>query len=1333
MGFYGNITNIARTQFQFDRTYPSRYEMDAYCLTDEVYAGRYVLVEYDEAGFDGLKRAEIIDGKFYFENKQQQAVLMTTANTALKTVVYTAVSNNKREDPRDYSNCVFYMCTNGYKEGNPGSDEIAAEFREIARGTHTGDPESTPAYTVNYNIDAEHYGRGRGYDSTVWQKIYSEGNERYIMIAELNTVVPRFDVSADAPTMSPIVPHFDVNSTDVYYLLHMQPAWGMRVAAGEEGVSDETTTWLRESYNEKTGISTLQYYNGEEWVDKGNNDATELAAAIFYNKAGFEKDVSTHVDINNEVQILPTGRSGNKYNAHNGVTSETVEKEDIQEISVVLPVIGNTIASVWDILYDVNTESGNVRYRDVEWKDVVTGTPNQEIGGMTRNLETVAGCINSVHDLMGMIKTTKSDEYLNEAGFNCHYIYEERNAESGEMKYYRIHKYPICTPINEDIISGLPKQDESSSDQEYNEAYERYIATQLPLSEYFLIDSNGRIISTFNKKAISALTGSNIVGYKEDNFGYEYIEIDGMAENFGTIYGCILQIKNLLEVEDSETRDTATATGAINALNDIINVFEDLVPGEFLICDANGRVNSVNWTTKQKIGYTNIGKSSSNIPEDSGTENRWLKLSLNENVDGDDPLLFSLTHEFNEVDSTTTESDKNEEQKFEGSQNLGINNGVGDTLQLYTPIVDTKGHVVGNNIETVILPFGYKTIVSNALTDENAEDLYTKVTQREGNNEEFETKEDQSEKEHKTIASNTQDDLTITTINKWIQTKIKDDEISIAHEIHAIPEIKREHDLNNLSDDDKKSYHQDKITVQDTVYDAAGHVIENRQHTYTLPFGYKTITTNGRVAEDETKNNDGNIPESVENRKTVASDTQDTVALNSGNYWTRVDIENDVITLSHNVRDIDETSSPSSNFNEETGANNENNINIPDWTYDAAGHIRSKKDHYYTLPFGFKTIKTNGRGNDVEENATETPTTTDIVADTTQDELIINSGNKWIRIDTDVSADSITIRHDIHTPTLTKKEDTDLDEIGAFEVQDIQFDEAGHMTHNQVHKYVLPHNFRNINVSSSNEVGAGQNQSGTVEANDYKGEFNLTTQNRWITLKADASDDTISIGHAAAGGTTITTAGDTNSETPTFGSQFTIPYVQYDEMGHITEKGTRNITIPEGKLEYTEDKEDNSVSNVLTSINFTPKSGSIAVTHKNIGDLLLTGYEAGNESNNWIQATNSVNTAFRKIDDRLDGEISRAKEEESRIEGLIKTEINERTAITNKLGTASEKDVDFFAPENILSTQFNYNTDDSITSPKTIEDLFKMVANLQSRIEELESQIKTLMPKEETE
>ena len=47
MGFYGNITNTARTQFHFDLVYPTKYKMVQQCAKDGVYVGRYVLVDYD--------------------------------------------------------------------------------------------------------------------------------------------------------------------------------------------------------------------------------------------------------------------------------------------------------------------------------------------------------------------------------------------------------------------------------------------------------------------------------------------------------------------------------------------------------------------------------------------------------------------------------------------------------------------------------------------------------------------------------------------------------------------------------------------------------------------------------------------------------------------------------------------------------------------------------------------------------------------------------------------------------------------------------------------------------------------------------------------------------------------------------------------------------------------------------------------------------------------------------------------------------------------------------------------------------------------------------------
>lgn len=56
-------------------------------------------------------------------------------------------------------------------------------------------------YEINYLIDKTQYGTAsRLYDSTVWQKVYTDDGERYVMIAELNSVVPSLRLTIDKPT-----------------------------------------------------------------------------------------------------------------------------------------------------------------------------------------------------------------------------------------------------------------------------------------------------------------------------------------------------------------------------------------------------------------------------------------------------------------------------------------------------------------------------------------------------------------------------------------------------------------------------------------------------------------------------------------------------------------------------------------------------------------------------------------------------------------------------------------------------------------------------------------------------------------------------------------------------------------------------------------------------------------------------------------------------------------------------------------------------------------------------------------------------------------------------
>ena len=75
MGFYGNITNTSRTQFVFDKVYSSRYEMDFNCAKDGVYAGRYVLVEYEVDTSEDIYKKNFYCVNYYIFNFYNSSII----------------------------------------------------------------------------------------------------------------------------------------------------------------------------------------------------------------------------------------------------------------------------------------------------------------------------------------------------------------------------------------------------------------------------------------------------------------------------------------------------------------------------------------------------------------------------------------------------------------------------------------------------------------------------------------------------------------------------------------------------------------------------------------------------------------------------------------------------------------------------------------------------------------------------------------------------------------------------------------------------------------------------------------------------------------------------------------------------------------------------------------------------------------------------------------------------------------------------------------------------------------------------------------------------------
>ena len=1353
MGFYGNITNTSKTQFQFDRTYPNRATMEANLTTDGIYAGRYVLIEYDtdlSKTLDTFMRVYFNDdGVAYTAPDLSYISRLNKKDIGLGDIVFTS-NDYVSGQPLVPTDCIFWKCTSILDKN---SNEPATFVRVVSSDSN---------YVMNFNIDTAKYGEGRGYDSTVWQKVYVNNIEKYVQIAELNSVVPTFDISADAPTVYPIQPHFDINSTNVYYKLHWQPQWGFRAKEAKQGNNTMSNDQNGNNYPSDEKIK-YDIYNYDSNTGTTNTSTLEYDAAIYYNKSGFDKSIRNRdISVEDRIQVLPTGISGASYNTHS-LTEETNNntQADIQEFQILLPSLGNTISDVWDIIYgygkkvlpdgtydsDVSS-SNNVRFKDVEWKDAVTGEENTEIGGMTRDLGTLAGCINKVHDLMGMIITDKNNATLNEEWFNKNYIYKEDN------NYYRIHKYPLYETFRVDSFN-LPVRNDYMSDQEYNTAYEESLLEQLEENKqyYLIVDSskNNNQVKALNKKSLSSLGPDDVIGYQSGNYGYEFVIIPDMPGKMATIYGLILKIKNLLEVEDSETRDTSTIIGSINAINDIINIFEDLIPGEFLICDSDGKVNSANWTTAQDYKYTNYNSNNPiSVSKDFDTrENRWLSLSVDK-----DNKQIKLEHVFNEIDDTNTISDKNA-----GSGN-GINNSNDDTLKLYTPIVDNMGHVVGKNIETVTLPYGFKKITTNG---EQATET-TDITPVAGTS----------------IANNTQDEFSINVGNKWLHASMDNttDTLTLAHEVNTIESSNKTNtDLNDGTD---------TITIQDTQYDKAGHVIANQNHTYILPYGYKTFRINGRDITENIKNS-----EDVGTTQTTANNTQDIMNINSGNYWIRADITEDNIKLSHSVRDIDEKANGSTNLNLESNAINENNINIPDWTYDNAGHIRSKKDHYYTLPFGYKTITPA-----VQSTETINPivNTTSIIADNTQDILTVASANKWIRVSGNNTNDTLSIGHEVHNfesgsantkyGLETNVTVNDLDKDNTFEVPVLKFDEAGHITMAETHTVTIPDNFDKVAITVTGKDITSFDASGvdtTLEADTLTDTVTFNVGNRWIQLVGDPSTDKVSIYHAAPGDQANSTK--TGAETPNYGETFNIPEVKYDEAGHISGVSTHTITFPTPSLNDLAATD----SSVITGISMIDGILAITQTNANVGTRTLAGYSEGTDNTD-IDDSDSINTAFGKLqkqihdeetnrtnsitavnnsinnlDSKLSEEISNTINaldvQDTAIDGKYVSAVSETNGIisisrkslptyslasgTNNgtiafngtdiavtgLGSAAYTNSDKYADANILNnTTFIYGIEN-----KTIAELFEIVAGLVTEVANLTTELAELKTKVETE
>lgn len=309
MSLYGNVKKIGSATFQFDRKYSNRTDMDKAAAIDGVYAGRYVLVEYGyRFGIDGQDLASNEEG--------------------------TAVS----EFP------------DGYKLITTEDGSVRVE----------GVTENA-AFKANAEIDLRNY--GAVYDSTVWQKIYVDGKDKYIMVAELNAMAPKLDITQETPLTYKALetnidqyrtagvvtgkfnengelletvrltnakevynkPYFDTGiDTELTYLMHLPTSLNLEMDSNTIDFHEEGFN-LVYSYPDSEGVSTIA------WIPKGH----DLEGKVTY---------LDNYKINSDNL---TDNGGNKFATLQG----SEYPMDTKMLFMSFPALGNAMNALYNLLY----------------------------------------------------------------------------------------------------------------------------------------------------------------------------------------------------------------------------------------------------------------------------------------------------------------------------------------------------------------------------------------------------------------------------------------------------------------------------------------------------------------------------------------------------------------------------------------------------------------------------------------------------------------------------------------------------------------------------------------------------------------------------------------------------------------------------------------------------------------------------------------------------------------------------------------------------------------------------------------------------------------------
>ena len=351
--------------------------------------------------------------------------------------------------------------------------------------------------------------------------------------------------------------------------------------------------------------------------------------------------------------------------------------------------------------------------------------------------------------------------------------------------------------------------------------------------------------------------------------------------------------------------------------------------------------------------------------------------------------------------------------------------------------IDKAGHVVAAETHIVEIPHTYNKISTGAVINDEALEGKAGHTIDTLANEVTGIK-----------AETLSEEIQFASSNKWIRIDAtedidtKKDIVKFGHEIHTIIDTKP-----NLEDLDSDQNEDKQFTTQIVNWDAAGHIIDYGTKTWVLPNSIRNIKVQGIANEKAVNNLEGTEDFTIE-----ADTTSDTVNLSASNIWIRLEAKDNDLNFGHLVREIP-TSVP------KTDLNDSGTFNVEEYTYDDAGHIRSKAVRELTLPFNYKTV---GVVNSDPKNENGiTINNQQIIAQNQIDSYSLQAGNKWVQLaaaNADISGkDTITIAHSLQG-TAGDHVGTDIQPNfgGSVTLYGYKTDAAGHVINDLTYTLTLP-------------------------------------------------------------------------------------------------------------------------------------------------------------------------------------------------------------------------------------------------------------------------------------